>query len=223
MTRRDPALFYTIPMSSQQFSLLRATLPPVLTQPSLSSCFIEKSQSRDLCHLLPHLPTHQHLCQPRSIGCSTTVKTNPSLYSGFCPSAPPLKKLHSITMAQEGALTAQSQKVLHPNHQSWKVLTGFSTLHLYKAFHVYFIYIISFQNPKLEPAVLVSPQSVEHVKICSTPPGNILFLYGKTYKDIHYANTDSFHLWYNILVHKIYTFSFSSLFQHHGQIYIGRP
>lgn len=101
--------------------------------------------------------------------------------------------------------------------------TGISTLHLYKAFHVYFIYIISFQNPKLEPAVLVSPQSVGHVKICSTPPGNTLFLYGKTYKDIHYANTGSFHLWYNILVHKIYTFSSSSLFQHHGQIYIGRP
>lgn len=39
----------------------------------------------------------------------------------------------------------------------------------------------------------------------------------------YYANIDSFHLWYNILVHKTYTFPFSSLSLHHDQIYTGLP
>ena len=39
----------------------------------------------------------------------------------------------------------------------------------------------------------------------------------------YYANIGSFHLWYNILVHKTYTFPFSSLSLHHDQIYIGLP
>lgn len=39
----------------------------------------------------------------------------------------------------------------------------------------------------------------------------------------YYANTDSFHLWCNILVHKIYTFPFSSLSLHRDQIYTRLP
>lgn len=39
----------------------------------------------------------------------------------------------------------------------------------------------------------------------------------------YYANIGSFHLWYSILVHKIYTFPFSSLSRHHDQIYTGLP
>lgn len=39
----------------------------------------------------------------------------------------------------------------------------------------------------------------------------------------YYANTGSFHLWYNILVHKTYTFPFSSLSLQHDQIYTGLP
>lgn len=39
----------------------------------------------------------------------------------------------------------------------------------------------------------------------------------------YYAKTDSFHLWYNILGHKTYTFPFFSLSLYHDQIYTGLP